>query len=162
MTKSNATIAQVVAERKAVWSGVRRADLARQIRDLMRAKGLLNKDLAERMGVTEANISRMLKGRQNFQLETLFMIADAMEEVLSIVIGEAKQQVQEKSVATDNCRNSSAKNVSMVHEGFASYCKTVTVETYVGSHEDRAPTYAKFNLNSSNRAGYIPTLMSAA
>jgi len=87
MTQKNEAIAKEVLERKELWTPLRRAMPVQQIRRIMREKHILNKDLAERLGVTEASISRLLKGQQNLQLDTLYQLADALEEKLEIVLG---------------------------------------------------------------------------
>lgn len=87
MVDKNIEIAKKVQEQKEIWGSVRRAAPIQHIRRIMREKHVLNKDLAERLGVTEASVSRLLKGSQNLQLDTLFMLADALEEQVSIVVG---------------------------------------------------------------------------
>ncbi len=89
MSRKNEIVAQEVSERKALWASVRRAEPIQQIRRLMRQKELLNRDLAERLGVSEAAVSRLLKGGQNIQVDTLYMLADALEEPLNIQFGDA-------------------------------------------------------------------------
>jgi len=87
MINRNIEVAKKVQEQKELWGSVRRAAPIQNIRRVMREKHVLNKDLAERLGVSEASISRLLKGSQNLQLDTLFMLADALEEQISIVVG---------------------------------------------------------------------------
>lgn len=84
MSPKNEIVAQEVTERKGLWSGVRRAEPIQQVRKLMREKNLLNRDMAVRLGISEAGISRMLNGNQNIQIDTLYMLADALETPLSI------------------------------------------------------------------------------
>lgn len=91
MAKSNKVIANEVLEKKELWGPLRKALPVQEIRRIMRSKNILNKDLAERLGVTEASVSRMLKGQQNLQLETLYQLADAIEEKLEVRIGSSIQ-----------------------------------------------------------------------
>ncbi|MFN3791382.1 helix-turn-helix domain-containing protein [Massilia sp.] len=84
MAKSNDVIASEVLEKGELWGALRRALPVQQIRRIMRDKNILNKDLAERLGVSEASVSRMLKGKQNLQLDTLYQLADAIEEKLEL------------------------------------------------------------------------------
>ncbi|MCC2971286.1 helix-turn-helix transcriptional regulator [Massilia sp. IC2-476] len=93
MSRKNEIVAAEVSERKALWAAVRRAEPIQQVRRLMRQKELLNKDLAERLGVTEAAVSRLLKGNQNIQIDTLYMLADALEEPMSIDFGNKESGV---------------------------------------------------------------------
>lgn len=93
MSRKNEVVAAEVSNRKALWAAVRRAEPIQQVRRLMRKKEILNKDLAERLGVSEAAVSRLLRGNQNIQIDTLFMLADALEETLSISIGNDEDSV---------------------------------------------------------------------
>lgn len=87
MSRKNEIVANDVSERKALWADVRRAEPIQEIRRLMRQKDILNKDMAVRMGVSEAAVSRLLRGNQNIQIDTLYMMADALEETLCISVG---------------------------------------------------------------------------
>jgi transcriptional regulator with XRE-family HTH domain len=80
-----------VEQRRALLTPLRRSDVTLQFRAQMVAKGIKNVDLAERIGVSEANISRWLKGDQNLSLDTMYQIADAIDEELSIVLGSPNQ-----------------------------------------------------------------------
>ncbi|MFD0757031.1 helix-turn-helix domain-containing protein [Massilia norwichensis] len=93
MLRKNEIVAAQVSERKALWAAVRRAEPIQQVRRLMRSKQILNKELAERMGVSEAAVSRLLRGDQNIQIDTLFMLADALEEPLVISVGNKEESV---------------------------------------------------------------------
>jgi transcriptional regulator with XRE-family HTH domain len=84
MSPKNEIVAQEVTERKGLWSAVRRAEPIQQVRKMMRQKKLLNRDMAIRLGISEAGISRLLNGNQNIQIDTLYMLADALETPLSI------------------------------------------------------------------------------
>lgn len=88
MSPNNEIVAEEVAERKGLWAGVRRAEPIQQVRKLMRQNQLLNRDMAIRMGISEAGISRLLNGNQNIQIDTLYMLADALGAPLSIDFGE--------------------------------------------------------------------------
>lgn len=87
MTRENEIIASQVAERKVLWAPSRRAEPMQDVRRIMRKKEILNKDLAFRLGVTEAAVSRLINGTQNVQIDSLYMLADALEESLTISIG---------------------------------------------------------------------------
>lgn len=93
MAKSNAEFAAEIKEKAATWGAVRRLDPMLQLKTAMRNKNLKNVDIAERLCVSEANISRILKGRGNVTLDTLYMLADAVETELFISIGDANTVV---------------------------------------------------------------------
>lgn len=84
----NSDIATKVYETHLLWSGVRRAEVMQQVRRLMREKGLRNIDLAERLGIAVPSVSRMLRGRQNIEIDTLYRLADALEVPLQITFGD--------------------------------------------------------------------------
>lgn len=83
----NYRIAGQVMESNILWSRARRAIPIEKIRAIMVAKGLSQNDIAERLNITNATVSRLLKGNQNITLDTLFKLCDAIEEPISIVIG---------------------------------------------------------------------------
>lgn len=87
MAASNFDIAQEIADNAVVFRGVRRSDVIFQIRQKMVEKGIKNSDLAERIGVSEANVSRWLRGDQNIKIDTIYILADAIQEPLSIIVG---------------------------------------------------------------------------
>lgn len=87
---NNFEIAKEIAEDAEVFCHARRAAPIFEVRRIMALKGLKNIDLAERLGVSEANVSRWLRGDQNLKLDTLFSIADAIEERLDLFFGEAE------------------------------------------------------------------------
>lgn len=94
MKKTNRDIFNIVNNNKNIFSAMRRMDVAMQFRHHMAVHGIKNSDLAERLGVSEANVSKLLKGNQNFQLDTLYMLSDALEETLSVVVGDIHDLAQ--------------------------------------------------------------------
>lgn len=64
---------------KATLTASRRADVAFLFRSLMVAADLKNVDLAIRLGVSEANVSRWLRGNQNLSLDTVHALCDALD-----------------------------------------------------------------------------------
>ncbi len=67
----------------------RRVNLSFQIVDriheILINKGLKQKDLAERLGKNESEISKWMRGTHNFTIETLISIEDALgEPVISV------------------------------------------------------------------------------
>ncbi|WP_444633910.1 helix-turn-helix domain-containing protein [Cupriavidus oxalaticus] len=85
--KTNSEIAQAILREASLWRAARRLAPVMQVRQIMAKKGIKNVDLAERLGVTEANISRLLKGDKNLQLDTLHQLSDAIGEELNIAFG---------------------------------------------------------------------------
>ena len=47
--------------------------------DRMEQLGLTQKKLAERMGCSQQYVSKVLKGRENLSIETIFKIEDALQ-----------------------------------------------------------------------------------
>lgn len=87
MKLNNSEIRGKIEKNKKIFTALRRADVALQIRGHMVEKGVRNIDIAERLGVSEANVSRWLRGNQNISIDALYMLADAIEENLTIVVG---------------------------------------------------------------------------
>lgn len=93
MSRKNEIVAEEVSERKALWAPVRRAEPIQQVRRLMRQNELQNRDLAIRLGISEAGVSRLLNGCQNIQIDTLYSLADALDVSLSINFSNEEQIV---------------------------------------------------------------------
>ncbi|MGC5809334.1 helix-turn-helix domain-containing protein [Ralstonia pseudosolanacearum] len=91
--KTNAEIATAIQRSASVWKAARRLAPVMQVRQIMHDKGLRNIDIAERLGVSEANVSKLLKGDKNLQLDTLYLLADAIEEELSLSYSVSHCQV---------------------------------------------------------------------
>lgn len=86
----NFEIAKQIQEDVEIFSYSRRAAPVFEIKRIMMEKGLKNIDVAERLGVTEQNVSRWLKGNQNLKLDTLYLLADAIQEKFHIAFGGHK------------------------------------------------------------------------
>lgn len=88
MTKDtlNTKIKNEIKEDADFISLIRRSDLAHHFKGCMVKKGLKIADIAARLDVSVANISRMLNGKQNLTLDNIHAIADALQENLVITI----------------------------------------------------------------------------
>lgn len=66
------------------------SDITIYVGDLLRAarksKGLTQKEMGERVGITESAYSRYESGKQNLTLDTLQKVAEAMEVSVRIFI----------------------------------------------------------------------------
>jgi transcriptional regulator with XRE-family HTH domain len=87
MKNHNIEVRSKIEQNRKMLTSLRRADIVMQFRNQMVAKGIRNSDIAERLCVSEANVSRWLKGNQNLSLDTLYLLADAVEEPLTFVVG---------------------------------------------------------------------------
>ena len=85
----------------------------------MAEKGLKSVDLAERLGVSEANISRWLRGNQNLSLDTMYKLADAVKEPLRVSIGHDEAAVSEVASESYVQENSDAAVVIQEFEAAA-------------------------------------------
>lgn len=56
-----------------------------RIHEILKAKGLKQKDLALRLGKKESEISRWMRGTHNFTIDTLISIEDALGEPIIAV-----------------------------------------------------------------------------
>jgi transcriptional regulator with XRE-family HTH domain len=93
MRQRNTEVHKKIKYDTPIFQAVRRSDFPLQIRSKMAEKGLKNVDLAQRLGVSEANVSRWLRGNQNLSVDTMYLLADAVEEPLVIELG-AQQTVR--------------------------------------------------------------------
>lgn len=101
MKPRNADVQKKIQADTPIFQAARRSDVVMQIRSQMIQRGLKNIDLAERLGVSEANVSRWLRGNQNLSLDTLYLLADALEEPLIVTIGLKQAQIANDT--TDHC-----------------------------------------------------------
>jgi transcriptional regulator with XRE-family HTH domain len=81
---SNANIAEKIAASRRLLSAARRADTAFLFKSQMIEQNLKNTDIAARLGVSPANVSRWLRGDQNLSLDTLHALADALQRSLVV------------------------------------------------------------------------------
>lgn len=88
MNQENSRIREEIKLRKEIFQSFRRADVMNQIRAKMIEKNIKNRDVAERLDVSEANISRWLRGNQNVGIDTMYQLADAVGVDLNIIVGE--------------------------------------------------------------------------
>lgn len=93
MTNRNQIVRESIEENFDMFYGARLLDFALRVRRKMAEKDLKVGDVAARLGVSDANVSRWLRGDQNLQLKTLFQLADALEEPLNLSIGAPTIQV---------------------------------------------------------------------
>lgn len=92
MRNENIAMRESIARNRKQYSAIRKADFAMQVRISMTNQGLKNIDVAERLGVSEANVSRLLKGTQNVSIDTMYCLADAIAQPLSIFVGPVHAQ----------------------------------------------------------------------
>lgn len=68
-------------------------DISASVYKRMAELGLKQQDLAERMGVTPARVSRILKGNQGINFSTLAKLEDALEFDMSYGFREPRREV---------------------------------------------------------------------
>ncbi len=85
---TNYEIASQIQEDLEIFGPTWRSAFAFDIKRAMISKGLKNIDIAQRLDVSEANVSRMLRGDQNLKIETMYMLAASIGEKLNICIGD--------------------------------------------------------------------------
>ncbi len=83
----NAEIAAQIQEDVELYGAVWRSSFVSNIKRMMLGKGLRNLDIAQRLKVTEANVSRMLRGDQNLKIETMYSLSLAVGEIINISFG---------------------------------------------------------------------------
>lgn len=84
MNAKNLAVKARIEEDLEVFTALRRSSIAHQLKARMLQKDLKNVDVAGRLGVSEANVSRWFSGTQNLSLDTLYAISDALEETLTV------------------------------------------------------------------------------
>lgn len=88
MTKSslNIKIRNEIKDNADLFCTIRRSEIAHHFKGCMVKKGLKIADIAERLEVSAANISRMLNGKQNLTLDNIHALADALQERVVIAL----------------------------------------------------------------------------
>lgn len=97
----NEKIARQIEEDVELYGLSWRSAFSFDIRRIMQKKGLKNIDIAERLNVSEANISRMLRGDQNIKIETMYMLAAAVDEQLLIYVGSQSNENSAEQTTID-------------------------------------------------------------
>ena len=67
--------------------------LGRAITDAMKAKGVTQKDLAERAGISPANLSLLLNGQRNTGIETVGKVCEALDCHLYLLTEDERNAV---------------------------------------------------------------------
>lgn len=86
MKNSNLELHQKISHLRTILTPARRAHIAFMFRAKMVELQLKNVDIACRLGVSEANVSRWLRGDQNLSLDTLHALSDALEANLGVTV----------------------------------------------------------------------------
>ena len=73
--------------------------IANRIYDLLKEKGMSQKDLAQRLGKTETEVSRWLSGTQNFTMASLAKIAVALDDDIIITTPDKRRRVTLRKLA---------------------------------------------------------------
>lgn len=92
MNKINSRIRAEIEENAELFTSIRRSDIAHHFKGCMVKKGLKVSDVAARLNVSSANVSRMLNGQQNLTLDKMHALADALQERLILAL-ESNWQV---------------------------------------------------------------------
>ena len=66
-----------------------------RIHEILEEKGLKQKDLAQKLGKSEAEISKWMRGTHNFTIDTLVSIEDALETPIIQVCRSRAYSVEE-------------------------------------------------------------------
>lgn len=68
-------------------------EIVDRIHTILNEKGLKQKDLAERLGKNESEISKWMRGTHNFTIDTLVSIEDALGEPIISVCQQTSTSV---------------------------------------------------------------------
>lgn len=75
------------------WSSKLSMSFAMDIHRLMQQRGLSNVDLAQRIGVSQAYISKVLRGDANFTVQTMAKLASAVGARIHIQVADHQQDI---------------------------------------------------------------------
>ena len=73
-----------------------RKELGRRIKNLLLIKGWTQSELAKKIGITEGNLSKIIKGEIATSAEAIYRIAEVLSTTSSQLVGETKPIVLKK------------------------------------------------------------------
>ena len=76
-------------------------ELGRRIADLLHSKGILQKELAERVGLTEATMSRYISGERDPKPEVLANISSVLCTSADYLLGKVNIDFESKTMAVE-------------------------------------------------------------
>ena len=76
-------------------------ELGRRIADLLHSKGMLQKELAERIGLTEAIMSRYFPGKRDPKPEVLANISTVLCTSSNYLLGKVNIDIESKTMAVE-------------------------------------------------------------
>lgn len=76
-------------------------ELGRRIADLLHSKGILQKELAERVGLTEATMSRYISGERDPKPEVLANISTVLCTSPDYLLGKVNIDIESKTMAVE-------------------------------------------------------------
>jgi len=91
-------------------------DVTEKILQIMEEKGVSRSELAARLGVSKAAVSKLLNNGSNMTLKRLLSIAEALGQELRVNLGPVEQRIEENVVQYDARRRRSAPE-SLSFEG---------------------------------------------
>jgi transcriptional regulator with XRE-family HTH domain len=160
MKFSNEEVRKSIEETAPIFQAVRRADIALQIRSKMLGKGLKNRDIADRLGVSEANVSRWLRGNQNLSIDTIYQLTDAIEESFQLVIGSAAAVDADQSALLDYVQGTNWSDQQKVKvTGDASACDAGDRRPHSGAvHNLDAYRFARTRVNPPSQHDFSASM----
>lgn len=110
-------------------------EIAEYVFQLIEEKGMKQKDLAEKMGKTEAEVSRILGGMHNLTLRSIAKLEAALESIIICTPGKESQK-QEGKVMTKELKDvvSSVPNKISPKMNYENHCKIINLKK--GNNED--------------------------
>ncbi len=114
-------IAQVEKLRKKVTNDIKRFGknsfaIADRIEEILIEKNMTHRELAKKLGKSEAEISKWMRGNHNFTLRTLSKIEDAIDTDLISVTGKTKEILVKTEFIVINPTKQSTLSISSVRK----------------------------------------------
>lgn len=80
------------------------ADFTTDVDELMEGQGLTKRELAERLGVTPANVSKILRGDNNFTIRTMARVAGALGRYVRVHLAPDGVAVRWRELTPEEAR----------------------------------------------------------
>jgi len=87
-----------------------------RIDEILKEKNMTHRELAQKLGKSEAEISKWMRGNHNFTLRTLSKIEDAVDADLISVTGKEQEVLVKTKLFVMNAAQESTLNISSVRK----------------------------------------------
>lgn len=116
--------------RDSYWVGKAISDFTDDLYSLMETRGVNKAELARRIGSSPAYITKVLRGNNNFTIESMVRLVRALDGQLCIHVGRAEDQVRWFDVVAKRGHHAAAPQAGFRRISETHYQKQTPSETF--------------------------------